>query len=160
MSFLPSDPHSLAILLFLAFGLATALINYLTVRRFDQYPPARERPSVSVLVPARNEARNIEACLDSLLLQDYPDYELIVLDDHSTDSTPEILGRLAAHNPRLRLLSGAALPAGWLGKHWACHQLYQASTGDLLLFTDADTRHEPDMLRASVSASPPNTPTW
>jgi chlorobactene glucosyltransferase len=152
MSFLPSDPHALVILLFLAFGLGTALVNTFTVRRFDQYRQAAEQPPVSMLVPARNEGRNIEACLVSLLLQDYPAYEVIALDDHSTDDTPEVLARLAEHNPRLRLVSGAPLPPGWLGKHWACHQLAQAAGGELLLFVDADTRHSPDMLRDSVSA--------
>jgi chlorobactene glucosyltransferase len=149
---LPFHPHELFIILFLLFGLITALVNYLTLRRFDQYPAAKHFPPVSVLVPARNEAANIEACISSLLAQDYPDFEVIVLDDHSTDDTPRILEKLVRNGSRLRVLNGAPLPEGWLGKHWACHQLYQASTGDLLLFTDADTRHAPGMLRASVSA--------
>jgi chlorobactene glucosyltransferase len=146
------NPHALFIILFLLFGLCTVLANSLTVRRFDQYPLAKHFPRVSVLVPARNEERSIEACVTSLLAQDYPDLEVIVLDDHSTDATRPILNRLARADHRLKVRDGAPLPDGWLGKHWACHQLYQASTGDLLLFTDADTRHEPDMLRASVSA--------
>lgn len=149
---LPWHPHALFILLFLLFGLITALVNYFTIRHFNQYPAAKTWPRVSVLVPARNEERAIEACISSLLAQDYPDFEIIVLDDHSTDATPGILEKLSQNGSRLRVLDGAPLPEGWLGKHWACHQLYQASTGDLLLFTDADTRHAPDMLRASVSA--------
>ncbi|MEW6094161.1 MAG: glycosyltransferase [Chloroflexota bacterium] len=149
---LPWPPHALFIILFLTFGLVTALINYFTVRRFDQYPASEELPHVSVLVPARNEERNIEACVKSLLGQDYPDFEVIVLDDHSTDRTRLILDRLLETHPGLKVQNGAPLPEGWLGKHWACQQLYQASSGDLLLFTDADTRHTPDMLRASVSA--------
>jgi chlorobactene glucosyltransferase len=146
------NPHALLIILFLAFGLVTVIINSLTVRRFDQYPAAKNFPRVSVLIPARNEERNIEVCVTSLLAQDYPDFEVIVLDDHSTDNTPRILNRLARTGNRLQVRDGAPLPNGWLGKHWACHQLYQAATGDLLLFVDADTRHAPDMLRASVSA--------
>ncbi len=149
---LPFRPHELVILLFLLFGLINALVNYLTVRRFDQYPTAPTFPRISALVPARNEEQNIEACVASLLAQDYPDFEVIVLDDHSTDTTPQILNRLAQSDSRLKVLNGAPLPEGWLGKHWACHQLAQAATGDLLLFTDADTRHAPDTLRASVSA--------
>lgn len=149
---LPFRPHELFLILFLSFGLITALVNYLTVRRFDQYPPAKTYPRVSVLVPARNEAHNIEACVSSLLAQDYPDFEVLVLDDHSTDETPNVLEKLSRNGSRLRVLDGAPLPEGWLGKHWACHQLYEAASGDLLLFTDADTRHAPDMLRASVSA--------
>jgi chlorobactene glucosyltransferase len=145
-------PHALFIVIFLFFGLVTVLVNYFTVRRFDQYPPARKFPRVSVLVPARNEARNIAACVTSLLAQDYPDFEVIVLDDHSTDDTSRILAQLARTGSRLRVLKGASLPEDWLGKHWACQQLAQAATGKLILFTDADTRHAPDMLRASVSA--------
>ncbi len=145
-------PHALFIILFLSFGLATALINYWTVRRFDQYPPPPEFPRVSILVPARNEARNVEACAASLLAQDYPDFEVIFLDDESTDETSLILSRLAQADPRLMVLNGTPTPPGWMGKHWACHQLEQAASGELILFTDADTRHTPDMLRDSVSA--------
>jgi len=146
--------HYLGILIFLSLGLLTALANALSIRRFDQYPAAKAFPRVSVLVPARNEARNIEACVRSLLSQDYPDFEIIVLDDHSTDGTRLALARLEAEGGvfRLRVLEGRPLPEGWLGKHWACHQLYQAATGDLLLFTDADTRHQSNMLRDSVAA--------
>jgi len=149
---LPWDPFALFIILFLAFGLFTVVMNSLTIRRFDQYPAAKEFPRLSVLVPARNEERNIEACVTSLLAQEYPDFEIIVLDDHSTDGTRQILNRLVRTGDRLAVLDGAPLPGGWLGKHWACHQLHQAATGDLLLFVDADTSHAPDMLRASVSA--------
>jgi chlorobactene glucosyltransferase len=144
--------HALLILFFLFFGLVTVMVNYFTVRRFDQYPPAQNLPSVSVLVPARNEACNIEACLTSLLAQDYPRFEVIVLDDQSTDETPQIVARLKRADGRLKVLTGSPRPDGWLGKHWACHQLAQASTGELILFCDADTRHTPNMLRDSVSA--------
>ena len=146
------NPHALFILLFLFFGLVTVIANHFTIRRFDQYPSAKSFPRVSVLVPARNEASNIEACVTSLLLQDYPDFEVIVLDDHSMDATPSILTRLSRTNKRLRILEGAPLPDGWLGKHWACNQLDQVATGELILFTDADTHHAPDMMQASVSA--------
>lgn len=146
------DHQPQVIVVFLALGLLTALSNHFSIRRFDQYPRAKNFPRVSILVPARNEAENIEACLSSLLRQDYPDFEVIALDDHSEDGTRAILRRLARACGRLRVLDGHPLPAGWLGKHWACHQLAQAATGELLLFTDADTRHEPTMLRDSVSA--------
>ena len=145
-------PYALFIVLFLIFGLITALVNQFTVRRFDQYPPAKEFPFVSVLIPARNEAHNFTACVTSLLTQDYPNFEVIVLNDNSTDDTCRILERLAKNDNRLRVIQGAPLPEDWLGKHWACHQLDQAAIGELILFTDADTRHTPDMLRASVSA--------
>jgi chlorobactene glucosyltransferase len=146
------EQHPLVIIVFLAFGLLTAISNCFVVRRFDQYPRPSRWPRLSVLVPARNEGQNIEMCVTSLLAQDYPDFEVIVLDDHSTDATRSILSRLQRLDPALRVLDGAPLPAGWPGKHWACHQLAAASEGELLLFTDADTRHAPDVLRDSVSA--------
>jgi chlorobactene glucosyltransferase len=148
--YLDHQPQVIVVFLFL--GLLTALSNHFSIRRFDQYPPAKNLPRVSILVPARNEAENIEACVRTLLGQDYPDFEVIVLDDHSTDETRRILSRLARDFQGLRVMDGKSLPEGWLGKHWACHQLAQAATGDLLLFTDADTRHAPHMLRDSVSA--------
>jgi chlorobactene glucosyltransferase len=145
-------PHALFIVLFLTFGLITVVVNSLTVRRFDQYPKTRRFPRVSILVPARNEERNIEACVTSLLEQDYPDFEVIVLDDQSTDNTLVTLEHLASTGSHLQIIHGRPIPEGWLGKHWACHQLDQAASGELLLFVDADTRHTADMLLDSVSA--------
>jgi chlorobactene glucosyltransferase len=104
-------------------------------------------PLISVLVPARNEEANIGACLDSLRRQDYPNYEILVLDDSSSDGTPEIVARVAAEDGRVRLLRGEPLPDGWAGKPFACHQLQQQARGSWLLFTDADTVHAPAALR-------------
>jgi chlorobactene glucosyltransferase len=112
--------------------------------------------SVSVLVPARNEARNIGRCLRSLLAQDYPLLEILVLDDGSTDSTPEIVAEMAQANSRLRLLRGRALPQGWMGKNYACHQLAQVAQGEWLLFTDADTHHRPGALVWAIEAAQQN----
>jgi len=110
-------------------------------------------PFVSVLVPARNEALNIERCLRSLLQQDYGAYEILVLDDGSIDATPELLRSLVNKSDgRLRVLKGEPLPEGWHGKSWACFQLGREAKGELLLFTDADTIHQPDALRRSVGA--------
>jgi chlorobactene glucosyltransferase len=117
-------------------------------------PAAAEAPRVSILVPARNEARNIEACVGSLLAQDYPNYELIVLDDHSDDGTGDIarcLGLL--DDGERRIISGAPLPTGWTGKGWACHQLSLAAKGEFLFFTDADTAHVPGTVSAAVAAA-------
>lgn len=109
-------------------------------------------PRVSILVPARNEENTIKACIRSLLAQNYPDFEVLVLDDQSTDHTPEILQQLAGEDVRLRVLKGSATPDGMAGKNWACTQLAQMAGGDLLCFTDADTVHQPFMLRCVVAA--------
>jgi len=98
---------------------------------------ADDAPLVSVMVPARNEEATIERCLRSLLAQDYPNLEILVLDDGSTDATAAIVR--AVGGSRVRLLRGAPLPPGWTGKNWACHQLSQAARGDLLCFVDSDT---------------------
>jgi chlorobactene glucosyltransferase len=108
-------------------------------------------PFVSILVPARNEERGLERCLVSLLEQNYPHFEVICLDDRSTDATPQILERLQTQYPRLSYMTGAELPEGWIGKCHACHQLSQTAKGELLLFTDADTIHQPQMLFAMVN---------
>ena len=118
-------------------------------------PPGRSgaaKPLVSVIVPARNEAANIETCLRSLAASTYPAFEVIVVDDRSEDGTAQIVRSLGAGNAlRLRLVEGAELPAGWLGKPWACRQGAAAAEGGLLLFTDADTRHGPDLLARAVA---------
>ena len=129
------------------FFLALSLANCVAFRRLTHPPRTIGSPRVSILVPARDEETNIGPCLDSLLDQDYGNYEILVLDDDSSDRTGEIIRDYAAKHPRLRALSGKPLPDGWLGKHYACHQLSKEADGDYLLFTDADTVHA----RTSVS---------
>jgi chlorobactene glucosyltransferase len=107
---------------------------------------------VSVIIPARNESATIETVVRSVLGSTYQPLELLVVDDGSTDDTAEIVGRLAAEDPRLRLVPGEPLPQGWYGKPWACLQGYRAAKGELLLFTDADTRHQPELIARSVGA--------
>jgi chlorobactene glucosyltransferase len=114
-------------------------------------PPAAGT-MVSVIVPARNESAAIETVVRSVLASTYEPLELLVLDDRSTDETAAIVERLAAEDARLRLIRGEPLPEGWYGKPWACLQGYRAARGDLLLFTDADTRHEPELLARAVGA--------
>ncbi len=105
-------------------------------------------PSLSIVVPARNEERNIETCVRSLVAQTGIDAQVIVVDDRSTDGTRAILTTLQREFPQLQVVDGAPLPEGWVGKPWACAQGAAHSSGAWLLFTDADSRHEP---HASVS---------
>ena len=144
--------HPYTVLGFLALSLLIALGNSLFLRRLTRtYSSLEQTPFVSVLVPARNEESNIDKCIRSLLAQEYSTFEVIVLDDHSTDSTRSILDGIQKEQPALKIISGEPLPEGWLGKHWACQQLAGAARGELLLFTDADTWHEPHALRDSVA---------
>jgi len=99
-------------------------------------------PMVSIIVPARNEEKNIERCVRSLLAQDYPRFEVIVVDDCSEDGTGQILAQLGHTDSRLKVIQGKSLPEGWMGKAHAIIQGYRQAKGDWLLFTDADTYHE------------------
>ena len=111
---------------------------------------AEPGPLVSVIVPARNESAVIATVVASILATTYDPIELLVVDDRSTDDTAAIVE--GVNDPRLRVVRGERLPAGWYGKPWACVQGYRAAKGDLLLFTDADTRHDPELLGRSVAA--------
>jgi chlorobactene glucosyltransferase len=112
---------------------------------------AAPTPSVSVLVPARNEAARIGPCVASLLALDYPLAEVLVADDGSTDGTAAVARRAAAGDGRLRVVDAGPLPEGWTGKNHALWRAQAGATGDWLLFTDADTRHAPGSLRAAVA---------
>jgi chlorobactene glucosyltransferase len=120
----------------------------------DSPPPGRKAaPLVSVIVPARNEAPNLSGCLSSLLHSSYDAREIILVNDHSEDGTGEIAHALAERlGDELRVIDGAPLPDGWSGKAWACWQGYREARGELLLFTDADTRHDPRLLGHAVGA--------
>lgn len=137
---------------FMVVLLVIAVSNVKNLPRLATYSDSAQHPFVSVLVPARDEELNIDPCVRSLLSQDYPNFEVIVLDDDSSDGTWEKLTSLAEGNGKLKILKGKPLPDAWTGKNWACHQLAKASKGELLLFTDADTRHHPDTLKKAVAA--------
>ena len=113
-----------------------------------QAPP--DPPLVSVIVPARNEARHIAACLDSVLGSTWPRLEVIVVDDHSTDGTGDLARAIATRDPRLRVIDAPPLPADWFGKQWACASGAREAQGEILLFADADTRHAPDLVMRTV----------
>ena len=112
-------------------------------------PPAM--PAVSVVIAARNEARAIEPALRSVLAQEGERVEVVVVDDRSDDATGAILDRMAAGEPRLRVVHVRELPAGWLGKTHALQVGAAAAGGELLLFTDADVRMRPDTLRRAAA---------
>jgi chlorobactene glucosyltransferase len=107
---------------------------------------------VSILVPARNEEQNIRKCIESLLKQDYPFYEILVVDDQSNDNTPVILKQMERIDSRLKVISGEPPPETMAGKNWACYQLARQAKGDLFFFTDADTIHAPQTLRLLATA--------
>lgn len=98
---------------------------------------------VSILIPMRNEEANIERCLISLQNQDYKNYEILVIDDNSSDNSLEIVQNLSRKNKRIRIFRGRTLPDAWFGKPYALQQLSVEARGDILLFTDADTVHGP-----------------
>ena len=139
--------------LFLGIMGVNLFLNLRSLHRLDESKgrPGREVPLISVLVPARNEEANIGTCIESLMQQDYPNFEILVLDDSSSDRTGAIVEALAARDPRVRLLHGEPLPAGWAGKPHACHQLAQNARGSWYLFTDADTKHAPSMLSHAMA---------
>lgn len=136
------------------FGLILSLVGlWLLWRRWPAKPLAvsdgnHRLPRATIIVPARNEAAVLPDLLASLGALDYPDYEVVLVDDRSTDGTGDVARR--AGGPWLRVISGVERPTGWGGKHWACHQGAEAATGEVLLFTDADTVHRPDSLRRAV----------
>lgn len=115
--------------------------------------PNRTYPRLSLIVPARNEGLTIDACLTGAAGQDYPDLEILVVDDCSQDDTAARVRAFAAVDPRVRLVSGATLPSGWAGKPWALHQGVHASTGEWLLFVDADTNLHQGAVTAVVDAA-------
>ncbi|MBM4173109.1 MAG: glycosyltransferase [Ignavibacteria bacterium] len=130
-------------------SIALLLLLFNTVRNaiiFNHVHPTEMKdphvPFVSVLIPARNEEDIIEQCIRSICNQSYSQYEVIVLNDHSTDKTGEILHRLLLEFPQLSIIEGGVLPSHWIGKPHACHQLAMKAKGEYVLFTDADTFHD------------------
>lgn len=136
--------------------IATAIQVYRGVRSIralrDLPPLDGPLPRVSIVIPARNEERNLEEALRSILALDYDNLEIDVVDDRSTDRTGEILDRMAMADPRLRIVHVRELPPGWLGKNHALWLGAGKATGEFLLFTDADVVLDPSTLRRAVGA--------
>jgi chlorobactene glucosyltransferase len=105
---------------------------------------------VSILIPARNEAGSILTLLRSIQSHDYQNYEVIILDDESTDDTYAICSAFAANHPHFRVVKGEPLPDDWIGKNYACHQLAQLADGKYLLFLDADEEVKPGLINSAV----------
>ena len=123
-----------------------------TLPHLDQVPAdgATSLPRLSVVVPALNEEETVEAAMRSLLAIDYPDLEILAVDDRSTDRTGTILDALAARDARVRVFHVRELPRGWLGKNHAMHLASREARGAWILFTDADVHFEPSALRRAV----------
>ncbi len=139
------------------FGVWVYFVTYMTksfrqspmLESFDRTSVSRF-PKVSVILPARNEGRYIARCLDSLLEQDYPNFEIIAINDSSTDRTGQIIKAYAANDLRVIHVDALPKPEGWTGKNWACHQGYLGARGELLMFTDADSKHLPSTMSLAV----------
>ena len=144
--------HVLAVIALVGwiFGFTSTVLNLLFLPRLRAGGPTRG-PLVSVIIPARDEARTIESSVRAWLAQLYQDLEIIVVNDRSTDATGDILNRAAAEDPRLIVVTGEEPPPGWLGKPWALHQGSQRARGSLLLFADADVIYAPEAVAAAVA---------
>lgn len=137
------------IFFFLILRFAVTLFNFISdpkLRKVNRM----HHDLVSILIPARNEEANILNLLQSIEQQDYADYEVIVLDDDSSDQTFAISQAFAAGNPRFRVIKGQPLEQGWLGKTYACHQLAQAAKGKYLLYLDADEQIYDGLINSAV----------
>ncbi len=113
--------------------------------------PAEQLPFISVIIPARNEETKIARCLESLAQQDYPNYEIVIIDDRSTDKTGEIIQEIADRYPHIKFIKGRETPTGWIGKCNALVQAYPHAKGDWVVFSDADTCHQVHSLRYAVN---------
>lgn len=146
-------PFDVVDLLLLGYALALTYLTAASIYVFLGFPRLPEAsptstPFVSFILPVRNQESTAASCVASLLAQEYPGFEVIVVDGHSTDGTLEAL---EPYGERIKLIEEPPLPPGWVGKVWACHVGYREARGDLLLFTDGDTFHHPSLLKRAVA---------
>lgn len=151
--------HALAIVIsggvalfwiFVSLRAAYGSLNIPWLKDFD-ISPKQVKPRISLLFAARDEEEKLPAALATLAELDYPELEIIAVDDRSTDATGRILDEFAAAHPRFRAIHVTELPDGWLGKPHALQKAYEASSGEWLLFTDADVRFKPDVPRRAMA---------
>ena len=134
------------------FILSIVIYNFISAPRiFNTLPATKTNEEISILIPVRNEEKNIGRLLDSLLAQSYPNYEIIVLDDGSIDNSEQVIEERIEKDSRVKLIKGSDLPDDWLGKNWACYQLSKQSNHSLLLFIDADVVLKNNTLAYSCS---------
>ena len=138
------------VLIFTGLQLLVALVNLLYATVWNQDNKEEFPGLVSVLIPARNEEENIAALLDDLQVQSYRKIEIIVFDDQSTDKTADIVLQKSNSDKRIKLIRSSALPQGWLGKNYACHNLSKAAVGKYFLFLDADVRIDQHVIGTAV----------
>ena len=108
-------------------------------------------PKVSVILPARNEEEFISECLETLSSQDYNDFEIIAIDDSSEDKTGEIIAEFSKKDSKIIHVSAREKPENWMGKNWACMEGFKKATGDIMLFTDADTKFKKNVITLAVA---------
>ena len=133
------------------FLLKSMIDHYTMTPRLDGFKSSKDdNPKVSIILPARNEQGYIEKCLDSLIEQDYTNYEIVAIDDSSEDKTGEIIAKYAKQDSRVIYVKAKPKPDGWMGKNWACMEGYRKASGGLLLFTDADTTHKKNVISLAV----------
>jgi len=136
--------------LFLIIVLAVSASNLFFANEIKESEGEISGKSISILIPARNEEKNIKDCISSIMNQDYDIFEIIVLNDNSNDNTLSILNELASTNKKLKVINGEALKQGWLGKNYACHQLSREAKGEYFLFIDADVRLNKEAVSSAV----------
>lgn len=142
-------------IIYIVSAIVVSIVFFISVINFFSAPVLsnksnlkNEQKLVSILIPARNEERNISNCVISCLNQTYQSKEIVVLNDNSNDRTYELLQKFSE---KIKVINGAVLPDGWIGKNWACHQLSQNASGEYLLFIDADVILDKKAIESAIS---------
>ena len=141
------DKLVIVILFLSAYTVLISIINLFSFQKPKPLSP-KNKSKISILIPCRNEENNIVECVESLILQDYDNLEILLIDDNSTDNTWSQIKNLSNKYSQVKAFKGRSLPENWTGKNWACHQLSQKAKGEYFLFIDADTK----LARYSVSS--------